>query len=296
MGQSLNLYLAEPSGRKLSEMYLLAWERAEDHLLPADRRCDARRKSTLDVNRRGIQPRWMKNKSASSNIKVERGPNPRKRAASSTQPAKAASNSNPSSAMKIFTHNLGFPRVGPKRELKRALEGFWSGKTTEADLQATAKATHHQNWLLQKSLGIDFIPSNDFSFYDHVVDTCALVGGVPSRFRWHGGNVGLDTYFAMARGVSAAHPAVLALRRHRSAGAMEMTKWLDTNYHYLVPEFRAGQTFQLASTKPFDGFQRSQRSACRPCRSLLGPVSFLLLGKSEPNFDRLTPAGATSSL
>src|SRR5688572_4069268 len=189
--------------------------------------------------------------------------------------------------MKIFTHNLGFPRIGPKRELKKALEGFWSGKTTEAGLQTTAKAIRQQNWLFQKSLGIDFIPSNDFSFYDHVLDTCALVGAVPSRFHWHGGNVGLDTYFAMARGVNAA-PAACSHCGSTDAAAMEMTKWLDTNYHYLVPEFQAGQTFRLASTKPFDEFSEARALGVQTMPVLPGPVSFLLLGKSEPNFDRLS--------
>src|SRR5688572_8041941 len=188
--------------------------------------------------------------------------------------------------MKVFTHNLGFPRIGPKRELKRALEGFWSGKTT--DLQATAKAIRQQNWLFQKSLGIDFIPSNDFSFYDHVLDTCALVGAVPSRFHWHGGAVGLSTYFAMARGVTAANAQCTHCGSSDAAGAMEMTKWLDTNYHYLVPEFQAGQTFQLASSKPFDEFSEARALGVQTMPVLLGPVSFLLLGKSEPNFERLS--------
>jgi 5-methyltetrahydropteroyltriglutamate--homocysteine methyltransferase len=190
--------------------------------------------------------------------------------------------------MKVFTHNLGFPRIGPKRELKRALEAFWSGKSSEADLLATAKAIRQQTWLFQKSLGIDFIPSNDFSFYDHVLDTCALVGAVPSRFHWHGGNVGLGTYFAMARGVGATHASCSHCGSTEAAGAMEMTKWLDTNYHYLVPEFQAGQSFQLASTKPFDEFNEARALGVQTVPVLLGPASFLLLGKSEPHFDRLS--------
>jgi 5-methyltetrahydropteroyltriglutamate--homocysteine methyltransferase len=190
--------------------------------------------------------------------------------------------------MKVFTHNLGFPRIGPRRELKKALEGFWAGRTTEADLQATAKSIRKQNWLLQKSLGIDFIPSNDFSFYDHVLDTCALVGAVPSRFHWHGDNVGLGTYFAMARGVTAANAQCAHCGSTDAAGAMEMTKWLDTNYHYLVPEFEAGQRFRLSSTKPFDEFSEARALGVQTMPVLLGPVSFLLLGKSDPNFDRLS--------
>src|ERR1043165_40039 len=179
------------------------------------------------------------------------------RAASSTRPAKAASNS-PSlpqaRIMKVLTHNLGFPRIGPKRELKKALESFWSGKLQEQELLSTAKTLRHQNWLLQKSLGIDLIPSNDFSLYDHVLDTCALVGAVPRRFHWSGGNVNLNTYFAMARGAAPHADCGTAA----TASAMEMTKWFDTNYHYLVPEFQAGQTFQLGSTKPFDEWSEAK--------------------------------------
>src|SRR5258705_552280 len=104
--------------------------------------------------------------------------------------------------MKLLTHNLGFPRIGARRELKKTLETFWAGKSTEADLQATARTIRRQNWLLQKSLGIDLIPSNDFSFYDHMLDMSALVGAVPKRFHWQGEKVDLGTYFAMARGVS----------------------------------------------------------------------------------------------
>src|SRR3954466_4702198 len=99
--------------------------------------------------------------------------------------------------MKILTHNLGLPRIGPKRELKKALESYWAGKSTEADLLASAKAIRRQNWELQRSMGIDLIPSNDFSLYDHVLDMCALVGAVPERFQCDGGSVNLNTYFAM---------------------------------------------------------------------------------------------------
>ena len=190
--------------------------------------------------------------------------------------------------MKVLTHNLGFPRIGPKRELKKALDAFWAGKSTEADLQAAAKAIRRQNWLLQKSLEIDLIPSNDFSFYDHVLDTCALVGAVPERFHWQGGTVGLPTYFAMARGLSQAPSCCSSDGATGPASAMEMTKWLDTNYHYLVPELHEGQTFQLASAKPFDEFEEARAVGVHTVPVLLGPVSFLLLGKSHASFDRLS--------
>src|ERR1051325_494764 len=195
----------------------------------------------------------------------------------------------PVSLMKVLTHNLGFPRMGPKRELKKALESFWSARSSETELLAAAKAIRERNWRTQQSAGIDLIPSNDFSLYDHVLDTCALVGAVPRRFHWHGSNVSLATYFAMARGVTGqvdrcdncADGAV-------NAGAMEMTKWFDTNYHYLVPEFYAGQAFQLASTKPIDEFKEALALGVQTLPVLLGPISFLLLGKSEQNFDSLT--------
>jgi 5-methyltetrahydropteroyltriglutamate--homocysteine methyltransferase len=190
--------------------------------------------------------------------------------------------------MKILTHNLGFPRIGAQRELKRALESFWAGKSSESALLGAAKDIRRQNWLLQKSAGIDLIPSNDFSFYDHVLDTSALVGAVPQRFHHHGGNVGLTTYFAMARGVSGESSACSHCGSADTAGAMEMTKWLDTNYHYLVPEFHTGQTFQLSSTKPFDEFTEARSLGVQTMPVLLGPVSFLLLGKSAPGFDRLS--------
>ena len=152
--------------------------------------------------------------------------------------------------MKIITHNLGFPRIGPRRELKRALESHWAGRITEAQLLADAKSIRRENWLCQKASGIDLIPSNDFSLYDHMLDMCALVGAVPDRFLRTGGVIDLATYFAMARGTAASGgPA---------ASALEMTKWFDTNYHYLVPELHPQQTFRLASTKPFDEFNEAK--------------------------------------
>ncbi|HKJ68653.1 MAG TPA: 5-methyltetrahydropteroyltriglutamate--homocysteine S-methyltransferase, partial [bacterium] len=169
--------------------------------------------------------------------------------------------------------NLGYPRIGPNRELKRALEGYWRGKHTQQELIETGKALREQTWRLQQSEGIHHIPSNDFSFYDHVLDTAVMVGAVPSRYGWAGGTVDPDTYFAMARG-----------RQNASNGqdvpAMEMTKWFNTNYHYIVPEFEAEQSFQVASTKPVDEFREAQVLGVHTRPVLLGPVSFLLLGKS----------------
>src|SRR5215211_2036605 len=155
-------------------------------------------------------------------------------------------------AMTITTQYLGFPRFGPKRELKKALEAYWSGKGTEGELMSAAKEIRRQNWLAQKSAGIDLIPSNDFSLYDHVLDTCALVGAVPERFSHAAGKVRIETYFAMARGAATGTSGCAAC--DHVGTALEMTKWFDTNYHYLVPELEEGQKFEVSSSKPFDEF------------------------------------------
>jgi 5-methyltetrahydropteroyltriglutamate--homocysteine methyltransferase len=177
------------------------------------------------------------------------------------------------------SHNLGFPHLGAARELKRATEGYWSGKVSQADLLKTGAALRERHWRLQRDAGIDLVPSNDFSFYDRVLDTCTLVGAVPKRYGWTGGPVDLDTYFAMARGVQAGG---------RDVTAMEMTKWFDTNYHYIVPEFDPGQTFRLSSAKPVDEFLEAKALGIETKPVLIGPVTFLLLGKTKTaRFDRL---------
>src|SRR2546430_2469848 len=178
-----------------------------------------------------------------------------------------------------IAHSLGFPPLGPNRELKRATEGYWSGKVPRADLLSTGASLRAAHWRLQRDAGLDLIPSNDFSHYDRVLDTCALVGAVPARYGWSGGPVDLDAYFAMARGVQAGG---------RDVTAMEMTKWFDTNYHYIVPEFERGQTFRVASTKPVDEFQEAKALGFHTKPVLIGPVTFVLLGKSRAAaFDRL---------
>jgi 5-methyltetrahydropteroyltriglutamate--homocysteine methyltransferase len=187
--------------------------------------------------------------------------------------------------MKILTHNLGFPRIGLRRELKKALESYWAGRSTAAELLDAGKQIRQQNWLLQKKAGIDLIPSNDFSFYDQVLDTCALVGAIPRRFE-STGRVSLETYFAMARGQGTPESPFPQTARIGSVQPMEMTKWFDTNYHYLVPEFHAGQEFYPTSRKPMDEFLEAQRLGIETMPVLLGPVSFLLLGKNHDASDR----------
>lgn len=180
----------------------------------------------------------------------------------------------------VIAANLGFPRIGAKRELKKAVESYWKGEMGAEALQAEAKKIRTQNWEMQKNAGVAHIPSNDFSFYDDKgLDTIALLGAVPARYQHKGGNVSLDTYFAMARG---------AQGKGLDVKAMEMTKWLDTNYHYIVPEFEAGQEFSLSSTKIFDEYSEAKALGIQTRPVILGPVSFLLLGKThDESFNQL---------
>jgi 5-methyltetrahydropteroyltriglutamate--homocysteine methyltransferase len=165
----------------------------------------------------------------------------------------------------------GFPRIGRNRELKFATEGYWRGTTSAEELAQTAKSIRVENWRLMQEAGIDLIPSNDFSYYDQVLDTIALVGAVPDRYGWSGGQVDLDTYFAMARGRQTDEVDVTA---------MEMTKWFDTNYHYIVPELGPSTRFSLSSTKPFDEHAEAMEEVgIDTVPVLIGPVSFLLLSK-----------------
>ncbi|KAF0205119.1 MAG: 5-methyltetrahydropteroyltriglutamate--homocysteine methyltransferase, partial [bacterium] len=161
---------------------------------------------------------------------------------------------------------LGYPRVGPNRELKKATEGYWNGEIKLADLKEKARQIRLANWTIQKDLGIDIIPSNDFSFYDQMLDMSVLLGAIPPRYNWKGTNVDLDTYFSMARGVQA-------------VPAMEMTKWFDTNYHYIVPEFYKNQSFKLSSDKPFVEFEEALKQGIKTRPVLIGPITYLMLGK-----------------
>jgi 5-methyltetrahydropteroyltriglutamate--homocysteine methyltransferase len=178
----------------------------------------------------------------------------------------------------VMTTNLGYPRIGRDRELKRACEAYWAGEIAQDELLQVGASLRQTHWSVQRDAGIELIPINDFTFYDHVLDAIALVGAVPERFRWVGETVDLDTYFAMARG---------AQRSDLDAPAMEMTKWFDTNYHYLVPEWRTGQLFRLASTKPFDELAEAQAIGINAKVVLVGPFSLALLGKAQDGVDTL---------
>ena len=173
--------------------------------------------------------------------------------------------------------NLGYPRIGAHRELKRAVEGYWKGDLTKDELRDSAQALRESHWATQQELGLDVVPSNDFSYYDQVLDACAMVGAVPERFPWDGDTVDLDTYFAMARGLQEKD-----LEGEESGvQAMEMTKWFDTNYHYIVPEFSHDTTFSLSSTKVIDEYEEAKAQGVDTRPVVIGPVSFLLLGKTQ---------------
>jgi 5-methyltetrahydropteroyltriglutamate--homocysteine methyltransferase len=164
---------------------------------------------------------------------------------------------------------LGYPRIGPRRELKKATEAFWAGQSAAADLEATGAALRRQTWETLRDAGLTSIPSNTFSMYDHVLDTAVMVNAIPERFT---GLHGLDAYFAMARGADRIAP-------------LELTKWFDTNYHYLVPELGAGTDLRLAGDKPLREYAEARSYGIETRPVLLGPVSFLLLSKpAEPAF------------
>jgi 5-methyltetrahydropteroyltriglutamate--homocysteine methyltransferase len=193
--------------------------------------------------------------------------------------------------MSVIVGSLGFSCIGPRRELKTALESHWSGKTDAVALLKDAAALRAAAWARQHGLGVTHIPSNDFSLYDHVLDTSVMVGAIPPAYGWHGGEVPLATYFAMARGAQGGHDegACAHGHGHGDVPALEMTKWFDTNYHYMVPELAAGQRFALASAKPVDEFLEAKALGYHTRPVLLGPVTWLLLGKAkQPGFDPLS--------
>ena len=182
----------------------------------------------------------------------------------------------------MLTNNLGYPRIGGKRELKKACEQYWSGKTSQKNLLQEGENLRQQNWQLQKKAGIDLIPSNDFSFYDQVLDMSLTVGAIPERYHeviLNKKNSEIDLYFAMARGYQ---------KDGLDITAMEMTKWFDTNYHYIVPEFRKDQQFRLFSAKISNEFNEAKSSGIVTKPVIIGPVSFLLSGKEkEADFHRI---------
>ena len=180
----------------------------------------------------------------------------------------------------ILSSSLGYPRIGPNRELKWLLESFWNKKINENDFLQNISNIKKNNWLTQRKAGVHFIPSNDFSLYDHVLDMCLTVDAIPERFKKLKNKKNkFDLYFAMARGYQNGKIDIKA---------MEMTKWFDTNYHYIVPEFKQNQKFNLAFSKIIDEFLEAKNFGIITRPVILGPLSFLYLGKSISNkFNKL---------
>jgi len=182
--------------------------------------------------------------------------------------------------MTILNHTLGFPRIGLRRELKKALESYWAGNSTQQALLATGRELRARHWQQQKEAGVDLLPVGDFAWYDHVLTTSLLLGNVPARHLNNEGTVDLDTLFRVGRGRAPTG---------EPAAAAEMTKWFNTNYHYIVPEFSRGQTFKLAWTQLLEEVDEALALGHNIKPVLLGPVTYLWLGKVKgESFDRLS--------
>jgi 5-methyltetrahydropteroyltriglutamate--homocysteine methyltransferase len=178
----------------------------------------------------------------------------------------------------VTTHNLGFPRIGAKRELKFALENYWKGESSQADLLQLGAQLRQRHW--QSQAGLDFAPVGDFAYYDQVLDMSFMLGNVPDRVRNLEGNA-LDNYFRVARGRSA-HDSTCSC-----VHAGEMTKWFDTNYHYIVPEFTAATEFSLDASRLLEQIDQAARLGVKAKPVIIGPVTYLWLGKAKDHSDRL---------
>ncbi|WP_277977916.1 5-methyltetrahydropteroyltriglutamate--homocysteine S-methyltransferase [Pantoea endophytica] len=182
--------------------------------------------------------------------------------------------------MTILNHTLGFPRVGLRRELKKAQESYWAGKSSQEELLAVGRELRARHWQQQKEAGVDLLPVGDFAWYDHVLTTSLLLGNVPARHQNQDGSVDLDTLFRLGRGRAPSG---------EPAAAAEMTKWFNTNYHYMVPEFTQGQQFKLTWTQLLDEVDEALALGHKIKPVLLGPVTYLWLGKVKGvQFDRLS--------
>lgn len=182
--------------------------------------------------------------------------------------------------MSVINHTLGFPRVGLKRELKRAQEDYWAGKIDQSALLETGYQLRVRHWEQQKNAGVDLLPVGDFAWYDQVLTTSLLLGNVPPRHQNEDGSVDLDTLFRVARGRAPTG---------KPAAAGEMTKWFNTNYHYIVPEFQQGQEFKLSWNQLFDEVDEALKLGHNVKPVVIGPITYLWLGKVKgPAFDRLS--------
>jgi 5-methyltetrahydropteroyltriglutamate--homocysteine methyltransferase len=180
-----------------------------------------------------------------------------------------------------LSHSLGFPRIGRDRELQKALEAYGQGALDEAGLHSVGQRLRAEHWQLQKDAGIELLPVGDFAWYDQVLTHSLTFGVIPERFRPHTGKPTLDTLFGMAREISDTSCC--------GAGhAQALTKWFDTHYHYLAPEFTADQQFQLSWTQLFDEVEEAHALGHRVKPVLIGPLTYLWLGKAKGGeFDRL---------
>jgi 5-methyltetrahydropteroyltriglutamate--homocysteine methyltransferase len=178
----------------------------------------------------------------------------------------------------VTTHNLGFPRIGARRELKFAQEAFWKGRISEEDLQITGADLRRRHWQNQRPL--DRVPVGDFSFYDQILDMSATLGNLPERVNDTKGSE-LDRYFRVARGRSGQESACCGVQ------AGEMTKWFDTNYHYIVPEFHQNTRFRLNGNRLIDQIDEARAQGLTPKPVIIGPVTYLWLGKAKDDSDRL---------
>ncbi|CCP01315.1 5-methyltetrahydropteroyltriglutamate--homocysteine methyltransferase [Erwinia amylovora Ea644] len=182
--------------------------------------------------------------------------------------------------MTILNHTLGFPRVGLQRELKKVQECYWAGKSSQEELLAVGRELRARHWQQQKDAGVNLLPVGDFAWYDHVLTTSLLLGNVPARHQNKDGSVDLDTLFRLGRGRAPSG---------EPAAAAEMTKWFNTNYHYMVPEFVQGQQFKLTWTQLLDEVDEALALGHKVKPVLLGPVTYLWLGKVKGDqFDRLS--------
>ncbi|MDA5499190.1 5-methyltetrahydropteroyltriglutamate--homocysteine S-methyltransferase [Yersinia aleksiciae] len=182
--------------------------------------------------------------------------------------------------MTILNHTLGFPRVGLKRELKKAQESYWAGNSTQEELLNVGRELRARHWQQQQQAGVDLVPVGDFAWYDHVLTTSLLLGNVPDRHQNTDGSIDLDTLFRIGRGRAPTG---------KPAAAAEMTKWFNTNYHYMVPEFQQGQQFKLGWTQLLDEVDEALALGHKIKPVLLGPVTYLWLGKVKgEQFDRLS--------
>jgi len=162
---------------------------------------------------------------------------------------------------------VGFPRIGEQRELKKVLENFWAKKCDFKEVEKVATELKIKHWNYQKKAGINYISSNDFSLYDNILDTIVMLGAIPKRFK----NLqNEELYFSMARG-------------NKSSVAMEMTKWFNTNYHYIVPELSSEDSYKLNSSKIINEFNEAKRLGIKTKINLIGPLTFLGLSKTIDN-------------